>query len=463
MVNFSPITAIGAYTGILPSQQMWAYDMYPSWTPASIAYPSDSLSIQNDKKLYQFDVQSDALVRQAAMLEANLAPMAQQWQAQVAQWYNNTMQSLNSNMSWNFNNVSTNPGLDFRNNGFGLSNGVGNNPWMPGMNTGNVNNNNNNNSKEMDDKDVWKYMSRTGTIDTYGEKLLEKVKLKDGTEKSYVERLVELAKDFVTAEDTELSDSEFAQLKEIATKLRDNKPITKEDFLTLKEIVKNHRGEIDGKKDNTDKVDDDDVEENENETTKTNRSGLYNAGHYDANGVNVSTANDYYEALDSAGTDKDLLKQAGNQTTKYNVIEVLDQFEIKNDYQENLLEAILDDCDNWNGSNEKNWHWFEDDSARAFVQPLCEKVIERCKDLRALSNCSKELKAELEKAEKDLKSSLDALNAKSNGKDHSDDDTSTLTSTLSRNFSTLVALIKSSEEALYNEQEYNPVAVSTPQ
>ena len=224
MVNFSPITAIGAYTGILPSQQMWAYDMYPSWTPASIAYPSDSLSIQNDKKLYQFDVQSDALVRQAAMLEANLVPMAQQWQAQVAQWYKNTMQSLNSNMSWNFNNVSTNPGLDFRNNGFGLSNGVGNNPWMPGMNIGNVNNNNNNNSKEMDDKDVWKYMSRTGSIDTYGEKLLEKVKLKDGTEKSYVERLVALAKDFVTAEDTELSDSEFAQLKEIATKMRDNKP-----------------------------------------------------------------------------------------------------------------------------------------------------------------------------------------------------------------------------------------------
>ena len=416
---------------ILPTMDMWQYSMLPLGTVPSVAYPQDSLSSLNDQNLFKFNCYAGNVLNQTAMTNQFVDNWAQQFNARLTQWYQNMM----SNLSFNTN-ISGWPGF----------------PGMPsitgGCNCGHAGRSGraggaegvDKKKDEMDDLTVWKYMARLGSVDTYGEKFKEKVKLKDGTETTYVDRLTQLCKDYVADNELGLTESEFAACKEAAVKMKKSGKIDKSDYQALKAIVDAH---LSNKKKDGDGADD---------SEGVVRDGEYANWHYTQDATIADIAELYGGAVRGAGTDKDELQQATESVNKYNVIEVLDKFDRLNAYHtgEDWITAIMDEGNDWNGKQGGAWYCFgmDDDTMRPFVNVLAEAMYARVKDIRRLPNCDQETKDNLSEYEKELKTYIQSLDDSVTGNDNLSDGQKR---EIIKKFNALRKAIKETEENLYVE------------
>lgn len=414
---------------ILPTMDMWQYSMLPLCTAPSVAYPQDSLSSLNDQKLFKFNCYAENMLKQTTLTNQLVDSWAQQFNARLTQWYQDMMNNLAFNTK-----VTGLPGFPGASVGCGCTCGGTGRAGGSGSAEGVRDK-----KEEMDDLLVWKYMARLGSVDTYGDKFKEKVTLKDGTKSTYVDRLTQLCKDYVTDNKLGLSASEFEACKDAAEKMKESGKIDKSDYTALKAIVENHLGKAESGED-----DDEDGGEG-NDDGKISRSSYYTEGHYDVSGTNDAIAQQYLDAFNGSFTGGDKWKAAGKSIAANNVIEVLESFENNNDYGEDWISAVLDDVSDWKGSNT----WFmDDDKAWPIVKPVSEALCKRATDIQALSNCDDETKKELANAVKQFEAQIKLLNNKSPNDDMSDDEKLNLANALNN----LVSVIKKSEEKLYVER-----------
>jgi len=410
----------------LPTQNMWAYSMFPIGMSSSIMSPQDSLSNLNDKALFQFNFDANTMLNQTAMTNQLVDKWAQQFNARLAEWYKNMMLNLSSNTKIG---STTGAGCSCGCGGAGQAGGA--------AGAGGVGDKN-----EMPDSLVWQFLkARLGGLQTYGEKFREKVTLKDGTQETYVNRISELCKDYVTAESPELSDAEFATCKAAAEKIKKTGALEKADYLALKAIADAHLGKAEGDDDDGDN----DAGNDGKQKGKIARSEYYTEGHYDTAGTNETIAQQYLDAFNGMFTSGDNWKAAGKSVEANNVIEILESFEDNNDYGEDWISAVLDDVSDWKGSNS----WFmDDDKAWPIVKPVYNSLTKRANDLQALQNCDSTTKKSLAEATKNLKKVIDTLNNKTANQDLTDDEKTNLINS----FNNLVQTIKEAETKLYVER-----------
>lgn len=402
----------------------WQYSMFPFGTSQAIMYPQDSLSNENDKALFNFNYMADSMLEQTTKLKQYVEYWQKYQQAQLSNWWNNTMGNMSSNINFDFSNNMLNP-------------------FNPGITPGSGVTDH---DKEdtMNDKDVWKYMARLRHVDTLGDKFLEEVETSDGVKSTYEKMLVKLCKDYVTEETPELSDSEFQQCKEIAIKLKSTGEIDKSDWQDLKAIVDAHLGSNSSEESDSENS----VQDGKVSRTPEHLEAILAEGGFAPKAI----ANDFYEAIDGAGTDKSLLQSATNSTNKYNVIEVLTAFEKQSSVGGSFIDRLLDDCDNWNARQGGQWYCFgfDDDTSKPFVSHLADCMSLRAKGLIKLSNCTPELKKQLEDASTALNNYITHLDETNEVNDNLTDEQK---KELASKFDTLKKVIKNAEEELYCELE----------
>ncbi len=410
----------------------WAYQMFPGGTPYSITNPQDSIGNYNDFQLTNFDYTADFLERNSVAMMNNMEQLYKQYQAQIAQWSQNTYPNISGNTN------VTIPGL------------------TPGVTPGGY-------ASKIDDDQVAGYISRLANDPLYGPELKKEVTLDDGTKVTYLKRLDDLINDYLKAKTPALSDDDFAKIKEIAGKIAKTGKITKEDFLTLKKIVDTHKGKLGAEQ----AAEDDAAAEEEEHAAAAEeeaKAPVANpnaaSGHW---GQVKSAADLYFEAMDGPGTDKDLMDEARGKTTDKNVIEIIKYFnENKGNLHagETLIEYILDDFDCYKGIQGRGFWgtWLRNDKAKPYITKLTDSLKTRAEGLQELKkNGSDELKLS-EATRNDLKAKVNAMNTALN---RMTDTHNTFTETdkneIETAFNNLVEAIDKAEiEAYGKENVYDP-------
>lgn len=375
---------------ILPTSDMWQYSMLPFSIAPSVAYPQDSLSSLNDQKLFKFNCYADNMLKQTTLTNQFVDSWAQQFNARLTQWYQNMMNNLAFNTK-----VTGLPGV-------GCSCNCGN-----AGQTGSVTGTGSSNGvipekKELDNNLVWQIMQRLGNIDTYGEKFRESVTLKDKTKSTYVDRLVQLCKDYVTDNELGLTDSEFATCKEAAKKILESGKIDQSDYKALKAIVENHLG----KKEKAEGEDDGNDDGNK-EDKQVVRPDKYLQAYADAEAGNPNNykalSEEFYQMLYNSDATEHDMTRVTKHIKKWNVLNVAKDF--KDNYgaleDENIIDAIFADTSRW-GSED----WYIDsknDDAKPSVTKFSEALIARAKDIIERNpSMDKDTKKELESMYKKL-------------------------------------------------------------
>ena len=418
----------------------WAYQMFPGGTPYSITNPQDSIGNYNDLQLTNFDYTADFLERNSVAMMNNMEQLYKQYQAQIAQWSQNTYPNISGNTN------VTLPGL------------------TPGVTPGGY-------ASKIDDDQVAGYISRLANDPLYGPELKKEVKLDDGTKVTYLKRLDDLINDYLKAKTPALSDDDFAKIKEIAGKIAKTGKITKEDFLTLKKIVDTHKGKLGAEQ----AAEDDAAAEEEEHAAAEEEAKAPVEKPYGYQQTNETiaaienAASKYYDGMHRPGTSCDTMNEGRKQTTKYNVIEIIDKFQDLSSEDNNLslIEYIMDDFSNY-GTGRSHW-WGTDDDAAPYVSKLADCLKARGEDLKALKNANggtklnnntckkidnsvKALDQHLEKLKNDCKDGVDMSVGNKNK--------------LIELFNAVVETIKEAEIEAYgrghNEVVYQPAAQPAP-
>ena len=351
----------GFYSIRTSSPDMWAYQIFPAGTPYSITNPQDSIGNYNDMQLTSFGTTTDMLERNSVAMMNNFERLYQQYQAQIAQWAQNTYPNISGNTNFNL------PGM------------------TPGVTPGRY-------SSLIEDDQVAGYISRLENDPLYGPELKKTITLENGDNVTYLKRLDDLIKDYLTTKPAALSDDDFAKIKEIAGKIAKTGKITKEDFFTLKEIVEKNKGELGTEK--ADRVKQEEAQRREEEEAKRKEDNAaapvekpygYQQAAQDTATIETA-AQKYYDGMHRSGTSCDTMNEGRRVTTKYNVIEIIDKFQdlSSEDNGLSLIEYIMDDFDNY-GTGRSHW-WLTDDDAKPYVSKLTECLKARGTDLINLKN-----------------------------------------------------------------------------
>ena len=406
------------------SPNLWQYSLFPNGTAPSVMYPCDGLTNLNDAQLMNFDYGVTSFADTSANMYQIVMPMLKQWMAQQAEMYQKIMSSLHSNTNINVNN----------------------------------NNNNNNDSnidgtkviKESQIKDV---LNRIANDPNNKDRFNKEITItnKDGKEEktTLLRRLIDLSKQYQDDPTTaEISEENYKLLWDIAGKYAKTGELSTEDYGKLLEIAKNPGGP------GAYKEDDEDGENTDTETP-VQRSANYLNG-YMSKEANHSTGQLFFDAMNGAGTNKGKMKQACEATNKYNVMEVLGEYNQINAYVngEDWIDAVFDDCDNWGSGEGGKWYCFgmDDDDAKPFVDKLSYAMIERAADVQELSNCSEENKKALADKAKALENALKAADASNPG--HSNKDLSeALQNSIKAAFKDLYNAIKAAEIQVYGKEK----------
>lgn len=371
-------------------ENVWSYSMFPMATPTAIMSPQDSLSNLNDHKLFHFNYDANNMLQQSAYMNEYVDNWAKQWNARLTDWYKNMMLNLSSNTQiGGATGIGSLPGIGGAA-GAGGAGGAGAAGGAGGVGD---------NPETMDDLAVWKYMARLGSVDTFGEKFLEKVDLEDGTKSTYVQQLVKLTKDYVTSDSPILTETEFATCKAAAEKMKKTGKIEKADYLALKAIVDAHKGSVEGSGEGDGAGDGD----GENADTKI-RPNNYLSGRASAHNI---ADNFYRELYCGDATEADLIKITPS-VNMYNVLDIANDF--KENYGalkgENIIDAIFDDTTRW-GAGSGIWgegDWLCDD-AKPSVERFSFQLIKRTNDIIKINpNMDAATKSELQS----LRNKLDA-------------------------------------------------------
>lgn len=431
----------GFYSVRTSTPNTWAYQMFPGGTPYSITNPQDSIGNLNDIQLTNFDFTVDSLERNSVAMMNNFEQMYKMYQAQIAQWSQNTYPNISSNTNINM------PGMP------GLTPGV-----TPGA--------------KIEDSQVATYISRLGNDPIYGPELKKTVTLDNGTKVTYLKRLDDLIKDFLTAETPLLSAEDFAKIKEIAGKFAKAGAITKEDFLTLKKIVDANKGKLgteqaaeDAKKAEEDakKTEEEQKQADEKAKEEAAKAPVEKPYGYqqtvETKAVVDNAAEQYHSAMHGGGTNINKMDNGYNDTTKYNVIEIIDKFQdisaTKNGHS--LIDYIIQDFDNYGGGRSNCW--FSDDDMKPYVDKLASSMYGRVLDLNELKNANGDLKLS-QNTRTNLENKVKALKRwqETAPKDLND----TQKKNLSKAFTELVNAIKAAETEAYGrghqDKVYVPVA-----
>ena len=91
----------GFYSVRTSTPNMWAYQMFPGGTPYSITNPQDSIGNYNNMQLTSFGTTTDMLERNSVAMMNNFERLYQQYQAQIAQWTQNTYPNISGNTNFN--------------------------------------------------------------------------------------------------------------------------------------------------------------------------------------------------------------------------------------------------------------------------------------------------------------------------------------------------------------------------
>lgn len=336
------------------SPNLWQYSLFPNGTAPSVMYPCDGLTNLNDAQLMNFDYGVTSFADASANMYQMVMPMLKQWMAQQAEMYQKIMSNLHSNTNINVNN----------------------------------NNNNNNDSnidgtkviKESQIKDV---LNRIANDPNNKDRFNKEITItnKDGKEEktTLLRRLIDLSKQYQDDPTTaEISEENYKLLWDIAGKYAKTGELSTEDYGKLLEIAKNPGGP------GAYKADDEGETEETNESAERTPKNIIERANA-ANGYE-STANDFYEAMDGAGTDKKLLAEACEETNKDNVLEIITAYNEKNMLSGDgltLSEKLFDECNAWGGGNRTGLfggNAFGRDDAKPFMKVLTEKLIQRAQD-----------------------------------------------------------------------------------
>ncbi len=398
------------YTGYsaMPTN-LWSFDL-------SGMSPQDSIGTLNDVQLFNFDVNTNNLVNQVALFNAKMKPALDAYMAKMASWYQQMMMGLSAN---------TNTNINWNN-------------FFPSVNNANSNSNvNNSNSNsgfadKIDESDVSSFIGRLGADPKWQEAFSEKITLKDGTEVTMLQRLMDLINDYMTNENPELSEDEFNQIREIAGKYAKTGKIDRDDFIKLKSIIKAH----------TDKLGEDD--DGTDDTTKATRSPNYADGHVaDMSGA----AQLSYNAMDGAGTNKEKLRNSIDKTNKYNVVEFLNAYDEIDPDGNTWIRKFWGDFDHYDNSGESS-NPFGHDNAKPILDKVVEKLNERVIDIKALPSCTDEQKTALDNAVAQMNATMQSLAEANNALGERDNEESPKGKCISA-FENLRKVIEETEEAIY--------------
>ena len=394
---------------------LWSYDL-------SGMYPQDSIGTLNDIGLSNFDVNTNNLVNQVAILNSKWMPVLNSYMANMSAWYQNMMMGLssgtNNNINWN--------------NFFPVNNA---------NNNGSVNNGNNNNSgfaSKIDESDVSSFIGRLGADPKWKSAFDEKIKLEDGTEVTMLQRLMDLINDYMTNENPELSEEEFNKIREIAGKYAKTGKIDRDDFITLKKIIQAHTG----------KIGDEPTEPTEpTQPTKATRSPNYTDGHV----ADMSGAAELsYIAMDGPATNKSKLRSSLEETSKYNIIEFLDAYDKIDPDGNTWIKKFWGDFDHYDNSGESN-NPFGHDNAKPVLDKVVEKLNERVIDIKNLSSCTDEQKAALDAAVAQMNAAMQSLTDANNALGEKDSAESPKGKCITA-FDNLRKVIAETEEAIYGRE-----------
>ena len=371
------MTSIGFVQGYYP-QHSWAYDMFGSsgLISPSIMSPNDTLGAINDAKLFGNIFAVDALATSSAMLSNTAPVMMNQFWANLAKYWQQMMMNLQSTMPT----ISqTTPGAQ-----------TPSNPVNPITNpTGRISENK-----------IVTILDRIGKLDDR----LQKEGEFDGKKMTYLDRLKDLLDEYrKDPENARLSKENYEKIWDILSDCYKTGVLSSENWAALKKIDENHGESTTPANNNT------------QTGGVTTRSNNYEAGHTAAN--NGQIAETFFEALDGAATNQKDLAEACQKTDKYNVIEVIDEFNKRNNFEndETLIEAIFDDCQAW-GNGVSKWYQFgtSADDAKPYVESLTNNMIQRAADISELPNCSKETKENLKEKTEALKNAIENIETKNN-------------------------------------------------
>ena len=423
----------------------WAYQMFPGGTPYSITNPQDSIGNYNDLQLTNFDYTADFLERNSVAMMNNMEQLYKQYQAQIAQWSQNTYPNISGNTN------VTLPGL------------------TPGVTPGGY-------ASKIEDEHVAGYISRLANDPLYGPELKKEVTLDDGTKVTYLKRLDDLIKDYLTAETPLLSAQDFAKIKEIAGKIAKTGKITKEDFLTLKKIVDTHKGKLGAEQA---AEDDAAAEEEEHAAAEEEAKAPVDKPYGYQQTVETKALIDkavenYWHAMDGWGTTMSEMNAANDIVNQYNVIEVIEGFKKYDSTRngETLIDAILDDFSayglNSSDDGRHGWAkntWYSDaDDCKGYVDNLANSMYERVLDLIELKNANGDLKLS-EATRRNLDDKVKALKhwqkTMIDAKDHDMNDAQK--NDLKTAFNDLVQAIKDAEIEAYGRGHENKVYVPAAQ
>ena len=359
----------GFYSIRTSSPDMWAYQIFPAGTPYSITNPQDSIGNYNDMQLTSFGATTDMLERNSVAMMNNFERLYQQYQAQIAQWSQNTYPNISGNTNFNL------PGM------------------TPGVTPGRY-------SSLVENDQVAGYISRLENDPLYGPELKKEITLENGEKVTYLQRLDDLIKDYLTAKTPLLKEDDFAKIKEIAGKIAKTGRITREDFLTLKEIVEKNTGELGKDKELREQREAENARKADEAKQKAaNAAAPADKGRY-ANDPSLANVNDaaqaYMDAMVDICTNLKLMDEATGKVTQYNVMEVIETFEAKNATEsgESLIEMIIDDFSDYGGGRSQKWYHFgcTDDNMKPYVDRLAKCMYARVDDLCILKNANGDLK-----------------------------------------------------------------------
>lgn len=435
----------GFYSVRTSTPNMWAYQMFPGGTPYSITNPQDSIGNYNDIQLTNFDYTADFLERNSVAMMNNMEQLYKQYQAQIAQWAQNTYPNISGNTNVNI------PGL------------------TPGVTPGGY-------ASKIDDDQVAGYISRLANDPLYGPELKKEVKLDDGTKVTYLKRLDDLIKDYLTQKPAALSNDDFAKIKEIAGKIAKTGKITKEDFFTLKKIVDTHKGKL-----GSEQAAEDEAAAEEEEHTSAEEAAKAPVDKpyeyqqtVETKALIDNAVENYWHAMDGWGTTMSEMNAANDIVNQYNVIEVIEGFKKYDSTRngETLIDAILDDFSAYGlNSSDDGVHgwakntWYSDaDDCKGYVDNLANSMYERVLDLNELKNANGDLKLS-ETTRKNLDDKVNALKlwqkTMTDAKDHDMNDAQK--NGLKTAFNNLVQAIKDAEIEAYGRGHENKVYVPAAQ
>lgn len=115
----------------------------------------------------------------------------------------------------------------------------------------------------------------------------------------------------------------------------------------------------------------------QNDGNKSTRPMGYNSAHTNTE-ENKRIAQMFFDAMYGIGTDKELMDKATKLLTKYNIIEVLDEFQKidKNKNGKNIFDFIRGDFSKLGGGSD----WLGDD-CKPYMQAITSKLCERANDI----------------------------------------------------------------------------------